>query len=252
MSVVWFVPVALAADLALLIGVLGGAGYEVVQTVRARRRRRSLRTPAAPPAESSMWGARVHASELATFLRNRSGRSDDVAHAALLETIARSLRAGSSLTGAMQEALDELPADDATRDLATVVQSVQAGAPVVNALERWSSARSSDARVLAGTALVLGAEVGGLPARSLDAAAAGLRDRAALGREIRALSSQARASATVMVVGPVVFLALASAADARLPRVLFGSPTGFGCLAAGVALDAAGAWWMALMVRRVS
>ena len=123
---------------------------------------------------------------------------------------------------------------------------------MVGSLEQWIASAPTEARVLCGTALVLGAELGGLPARSLDAAASGLRDRAALAREVRALSSQARASAAVMVIGPVVFLLLASLVDGRVPKVLLASPLGIGCLVAGVTLDATGAWWMAVMVRRVS
>ena len=80
----------------------------------------------------------------------------------------------------------------------------------------------------------------------------GLRDRAALAREVRALSSQARASAALMVIAPVLFLLLASVADARLPRVLFATPAGVACLVAGAALDASGAWWMTVLTRRVS
>ncbi len=144
----------------------------------------------------------------------------------MLEVVARSLRSGASLTGALAEAVAELPPGEAVDDLERSLASIRAGAPVVDALERWRAASASRPRVLAGTALALGAELGGVPARSLDAAASGLRDRAALAREVRALSSQARASATVMVLGPPLFLVAASTADHRLLLVLFGSPLG--------------------------
>ena len=67
--------------------------------------------------------------------------------------------------------------------------------------------------------------------------------------QVRALSSQARASAAVMVLGPPLFLAAASTADHRLLLVLFGSPLGLLCVVAGAALDVAGAWWMTALVR---
>jgi len=179
-------------------------------------------------------------------------RSVDLDHALVLETVARSLRSGSSLTRALHEAVTELPASDAVDDLDRALAAVRVGAPVAAALEGWTMPGAGRARLLAGTALTLAAELGGMPARSLDAAASGLRDRAALAREVRALSSQARASASVMVLGPPAFLTLASGADHRLPGVLFGSPAGLACLVTGIALDGAGAWWMALLVRRVS
>jgi tight adherence protein B len=167
----------------------------------------------------------------------------------VLEVVARSLRSGAALTGALAEAVTELPRSAAVDDLECALATIRAGAPVVDALEGWRTASADRPRVMAGTALALGAELGGVPARSLDAAASGLRDRAALAREVRALSSQARASAAVMVLGPPIFLGAASAAEHRLFEVLFGSPAGLLCLVAGAALDAAGAWWMAALVR---
>ncbi len=170
----------------------------------------------------------------------------------MLEVVARSLRSGASLTGALAEAVADLPAGGAVDDLERALAMIRAGASVVDALDRWTKAAGVRPRVLAGTALALGAELGGMPARSLDAAAAGLRDRAALAREVRALSSQARSSATVMVLGPPLFLGAASTADHRLLQVLLGSPRGLGCVVAGVALDVGGAWWMSALVRRAA
>lgn len=178
--------------------------------------------------------------------------STDLEHALLLEVVARSLRSGASLSGALAEAVVEVPHGDAVADLERSLAAIRAGASVVDALEQWTTASATRSRVLAGTALALAAEVGGMPSRSLDAAASGLRDRAALAGEVRALSSQARSSATVMVLGPPLFLAAASMADHRLVEVLFGSLLGLGCLLAGVALDLAGAWWMAALVRGVT
>jgi tight adherence protein B len=181
-----------------------------------------------------------------------SSRGADIDHARLLEAVARSLRSGSSLTGAVHEALAELPTSPAALDLDRSMAAVRAGAPVVDALDAWTSGDNSRARRLAGTALTLGAELGGMPARSLDAAASGLRDRAEVAREVRALSAQARASAVVMVLAPPVFVALASAADTALVRVLISTPLGLTCLVAGLTLDLAGALWMGVLVRRVS
>jgi tight adherence protein B len=96
----------------------------------------------------------------------------------------------------------------------------------------------------------LAGDAGGSVASVLDGVTDTLRDRIALEREVAALSSQARASAAVLVVAPVVFAVLAAVADPRVARVLLGSPLGWACLAAGAALDGVGALWMARLVGR--
>jgi tight adherence protein B len=181
-------------------------------------------------------------------------RSTDVEHALVLEGIARALRGGGSLAVAVDEVVAGLPPGPAVTDLARAAASARSGLPLVDALDRWgrASGPGDDARVLAAAALTLGADLGGSSAQSLDAAAAGLRDRAALGREVRALTSQARASAAVLVVAPLGFVVVAGAADGRVTTTLLTTPVGLVCLVAGVVLDLVGALWMARMTRRAS
>ena len=93
-------------------------------------------------------------------------------------------------------------------------------------------------------------EAGGSVAVVLDGVTDTLRDRVALDREVAALSSQARASAAVLIVAPVVFAALAAAADHRVAEVLLGQPLGWACLLGGAVLDGAGALWMSRLVGR--
>ena len=170
-------------------------------------------------------------------------------HAELLESVARSLRSGASLAMALDQAAEALPGR-AAGELDLALRTVRSGAPLPVALDAW--ARGDDqARMLSGAALALGAELGGARARALDDAASGLRDRAALHREIRALTSQTRSSAAVMVLAPLGFALVSWRADGATARVL-SSPTGLVCLAGGLVLDAAGAWWMAALARRVS
>ena len=116
---------------------------------------------------------------------------------------------------------------------------------------RWavgSRPRDTPARRLVGAAVDLGAETGGATGQVLDGVADTLRERLALEREVAALSSQARASAALLVVAPVVFAVLAAAADPRVGAVLTGQPVGWACVAAGLLLDALGALWMRRMV----
>ncbi|MEI7592407.1 MAG: type II secretion system F family protein [Actinomycetes bacterium] len=176
----------------------------------------------------------------------------DTEHAALLESVARSLRAGCSLVQALEACASASGSHRDATDLSGALRSVQAGVSLGDALLTWSSKDGDEARLLAGAALTLGAEIGGASAQSLDSAASGLRDRAALAREVRALTSQARASAFVMVAAPIAFISLGALADERIAHSAFFSPIGLSSMIGGIALDLAGAVWMARMTRRVT
>ena len=93
--------------------------------------------------------------------------------------------------------------------------------------------------------------MGGTQARCLDAAAASLRERASLEREVRALTSQARASAGVMVLAPLGFALFSCATNPRVAQVLIATPLGWACVVGGLVLDGAGAGWMVRLARRV-
>src|SRR5205823_14752762 len=86
---------------------------------------------------------------------------------------------------------------------------------------------------LAVAALCLGAETGGAQARAVDGVAATLRERLAVAGEVRALTSQTRASMLVIAAAPVAFCVFASTTDPRTSTFLFRTPVGLACLAAG-------------------
>jgi tight adherence protein B len=173
-----------------------------------------------------------------------------VDHAVLLEAVARSLRGGQSLSGALIEAAGTV-AGRAADQLVGSARLLEAGLGTVAVVEHWVDHEPDQARILAGAALALGAEVGGAHARSLDSAAASLRDRAGLQREVRALTSQARASAAVMVLAPLGFATFTSITEPRVGHVLVGTMLGWGCVGAGLVLDLVGAWWMARLAGRL-
>jgi tight adherence protein B len=78
--------------------------------------------------------------------------------------------------------------------------------------------------------------------------AATLRARAAVADEARALASQARASAAVLVGLPVVVAVGGAAADRKVADALLGTPWGLGCIALAGLLDLGGALWMQRVV----
>ncbi len=230
---------------------------------RVRRRARALVGQAEPATTGldrrsdrvSRAGRRVvdRLGSRGRAVHERWGRpgQDEGDHANLLEAVARSLRSGQSMSRSLREAavgeVDRPPG----RALAHSVRLADAGVAVVAVVDDWVGAAPTRPRVMAGTALALGAELGGAQARCLDAAAASLRERASLEREVRALTSQARASAGVMVLAPLGFAVFSSATNPRVATVLTATPLGWGCLVGGLALDGAGAAWMARLSRRV-
>jgi Flp pilus assembly protein TadB len=88
--------------------------------------------------------------------------------------------------------------------------------------------------------------------RAIEAVIDAVRERAALQREVRALASQAQTSAVVLVLLPVGFAAAIAVVDPRVRSFYVGSPLGPLCVAAGVLLDAFGAWLMLRLVRSVA
>jgi tight adherence protein B len=166
---------------------------------------------------------------------------------AALEAVARSLRSGAALRGAVAEAGAATPGPLGA-DLRGVVRAAQAGG-IVAALDAWAERRPLPGVRLAVAALCLGTETGGAQARAIDGVAGTLRQRLATAAEARALASQARASAAVIALAPLAFCGLTSATDPRVAAFLFRSGAGVVVLTAGLLLDTAGALWMARLTR---
>ncbi|HVF32527.1 MAG TPA: hypothetical protein VM933_05780 [Acidimicrobiales bacterium] len=168
----------------------------------------------------------------------------------LLEAVARRLRAGGSLAQAIAEV--PVDADPRCSSLPDAWARATALVPVVGvvaALDDWAaSAPASPSVQLASAALAMAGETGGSPARAVDGVASTLRARLAVAEEVRALSSQARASAAVIALAPLAFGTLTGLTDDRTLAFLT-TPHGLALLTAGLALDAAGAWWMSRLCR---
>lgn len=160
-----------------------------------------------------------------------------------LDAIARATRAGSSLVQAV-EGLGGSDGSPADRLLVTIGHRVARGEAFGASVAHLAARHPLPSVRLALAALAVGHETGAPPARAVEGVATTLRDRAAIEREARALASQARASAWVLVVAPVAFSAFTVATDPRVGEFLFRSPLGWACLGLGLTLDLLGAWWM--------
>ena len=179
--------------------------------------------------------------------RRLLGRRDAQLPAAL-ERLASALRAGSAPTTAFIS-LAEITPEPLRTELQMTAAEIQHGASMSAAVDRWATQpQASPAVRLAAAALGLSVEAGGQAARSMDRVAATLRERRELQAEVRALATQARASAGVLGIAPVAFTALVSAIEPGTVRFLCTTPVGLVCLVGGLGLEAVGALWMARIV----
>lgn len=165
-----------------------------------------------------------------------------------LDAVAAGLRGGLALPAAVAGAASVgAPLGD---ELAAMAREADAGRPLGDAVARWESTAGDPHTALAAAALAVAAHVGGPGARAVDGAAASLRERLGSEAETAALATQGRASAAVLTLAPVAFAFLLTTLDPAAGRFLVGTPAGWLCIGLGLGLDAAGAWWMARLVRR--
>ena len=164
-----------------------------------------------------------------------------------LDGVAAALRGGASLRLALADAA--AVGGPLGQELGRITDHATAGVPLALALTEWADGAEDAETRLAGAALVVAAELGGPGADAVDAAAVSLRERAEAADEITALSVQARLSAVLLTVAPLVFATLLTSLDPTSARFLLGTPAGWTCIAVGAALDLAGGLWMARIVR---
>jgi tight adherence protein B len=165
-----------------------------------------------------------------------------------LEELAVALRSGSSLPVALGEAGRATP-DPLGPELEALALGAGRGQSMANVLDDWTRRHDDPGTRLAATALILANAVGVASARAVHGVAATLRERLELSAERRALASQARTSAVVLSAAPLLFALLLGVSDGAAGRFLLQSRAGWACLAAGLGLDALGAWWMARLTR---
>lgn len=185
-------------------------------------------------------------SRLVAAARRWRGRSEQAeALPQALELAARALRSGASVLTALDGVAAELP----ETGLRAVVGRVRGGLSLSEALDGWAAGESD--RQTAAALLVLGHTSGAAMAASLDRAAASLRQRRAIGDEIRALTAQTRTSGVVVAAAPAGFAVIVALVDRDAMSGLLSTPVGLMSLVLGLVLEGLGLWWMARLCRDV-
>lgn len=125
----------------------------------------------------------------------------------MLNLMVNGLRAGFSTLQAMQAVSRELPAPISV-EFNRVVQEIQLGIPMEEALDHILRRITSDDLDMVVTAVNVQREVGGNLAEILDTISYTIRERVRIRGEISALTAQGRATAWVISALPIVLMAL--------------------------------------------
>jgi len=183
--------------------------------------------------------------------RRRRAKRDALIEEQLLDlvtSLASSMRSGRSLEQALTQGAEELepPLGPTLREL---VDAVSLGAPLDDALERWSARLSTDeARLVVGV-LRLHRRAGGALTGPLDEVASTLRSRRSASRELRSLTAQARLSAAILGLLPVGFFLFLSVVSRRDIEDAIRTPAGTGAIAVGITMQAAAFVWIRSLLR---
>jgi tight adherence protein B len=182
---------------------------------------------------------RIRGRRACTSLANR--RDEQLADA--IGALTAAVRSGMSVTQAVAYAMRE--AGSPVRDeLACVVADIEVGVPLGEAIDVWAErSRSRDVQLVAG-ALDLHRRSGGdLPA-VLDQVAATIRERVAVGREVRALTAQARLSGWILGVLPIGFFAFLWLTSRRDIEGALATPAGLASVLIGLGLEIGAFFWI--------
>jgi Flp pilus assembly protein TadB len=171
--------------------------------------------------------------------------------AAWCDDLARRVRSGDSLAAALREAATVDPALRISTD--DMRLALERGAGVADAVSGRHPRSIEESfpglqhLTLASSIIGVSATIGGSAAAPLDRVAAALRLRA-VDRDDRATqASQARMSAHVLTVVPLLMLLVLTAADSDVRAAVVGG-AGSLCVALGLLLNACGWWWMRRLV----
>jgi tight adherence protein B len=153
------------------------------------------------------------------------------------------LRAGLSLSQSFAYARDE--AEEPLRsDLSDLVDKIDVGTPVGEALSAWANAEGSEDVFLIVGVLDLHRRSGGDLPTVLDSLATTLRERRAAHRDVRALTAQARLSGAILGLLPIGFFGFLLLTSRREMLQAIGTPLGRTALGIGLGLEVLAFLWI--------
>lgn len=185
------------------------------------------------------------------FLRSRVGRRQRAFEDELpdfLMMLSSALRAGLSFNQALESAADEQHGE-VGRQMRRVLAETQVSARLDDALLACADRMDNDDLRWTVTAMTVQREVGGNLSTILEGAAATIRGRRALAREVRTLSAEGRLSAYVLIALPLGVLTFLFLFRREYIAQLWTDPLGIAMLIVLAVLFTIGWFWMRAIVR---
>lgn len=162
--------------------------------------------------------------------------------------VASGLRSGLSLAQAVSGAAQS-GSDVLAKQMRRVTTEVSLGMDLADALDGVAHRMASQDLAFAVQAVRIQREAGGSLSSILDIAATGVRQRAQLQREVRALSAEGRISAVILMVLPVAVFAFFFVTRRDYVEVFWTEPAGWVMLIGLVLILSIGAIWMQRMTK---
>lgn len=166
----------------------------------------------------------------------------------LLERIRQLVTVGNSLAVALERAVANSP-PVVTESLAPTVRRIRNGSGVADSLERCARELDIYELHLLATAARTNLRFGGSMTQILRNMIDNIRKRTAIERELRADTTQIRASAWVLALLPVVVAALVMLSNRSYARWFLETPNGHAMIVYAVISQAIGVWLMRMITR---
>jgi tight adherence protein B len=183
---------------------------------------------------------------LLSFKRSRRINAFNAVLAEAIDMLARALRAGHSVVGAL-ETLSQNVQEPAASEFAEVFKQQNIGLPLRDApMQLLDRVPSADLRVLV-TAILVQKDTGGNLAEILDRTVAVIRDRLRIQGEIRVQTAQGRLTGWILSALPVVMLVLINIVNPGYSSILLHDPVGHKLIYVSLAMLTVGA----LIIRHI-
>lgn len=165
-----------------------------------------------------------------------------------LDLIGRALRAGHSLSGALQMAGAEMP-DPVGEEFQQAFDEINFGISAQDALQNLSRRMPSPDLGFFVVAVLIQRESGGNLSEILGNISGIIRERLKLFGKVRALSAEGRFSGLILMFLPFITALLLYMVDPSFMSLLWTDPSGLTFMKAGLVFMVLGAFWMSRIVR---
>lgn len=164
-----------------------------------------------------------------------------------MDYLARSMRAGNPFTAALKSAAQEMP-EPIAGELQTTFEEMNFGLDLEQALRHLGERSGSEELRYFITAVLIQRSTGGNLAEVLTRIAAVMRSRAAMGREIQAISAEMKYSARVLIALPFVMAATLWVLNPQYLHVLVEHRIGIAMIVAQLLLMVLGSYVIRQMI----